>query len=477
MNSDDIIKQMQSELDKALASTVTLDDDESDPEFISTGVDVLDLLLGGGIAMNKLTLIAGDPGTFKSTLAISVCAQLQRKYERSLVLYLDSESATSVKRMRQLGLKHVAPKTNLTVEKVFATIDAVILFKEEKKLLDVPTIVVWDSIANTPTEAELKTNDVNSVIGLKARIISSRLPVVINMLNKYNITLLFINQFRDKVQIGPFTQANDLRHLNPQKTLPGGNSPKFNASQFLQLKVSRVFNPQNSPYGFRATVVNVKTVKNKFFPDGYEAEIVINPATGAHNLYTNFELLKANKKVVSSSWSYLKDYPDKKFRVKELEKIYNTDTVFRQEFDRIVKELLNEMRAKMANFEDIVTVQHEEQSLVDTQSDTANTTQVVSDLASSEQSEAQTAETVSTETQTTNTATEPSDHVSEDSTNEQADELNEDDNEQDTDDTNKQDSVDNKLEDQNDSTSGFTQTSPNDQPQNGIQTLSVPVLS
>ena len=374
MNSDDIIKQMQTELDRALASTVALDDDDSDPEFISTGIDVLDLLLGGGIAMNKLTLIVGDPGTFKSTLAISVCAQLQRKYERSLVLYLDSESATSVKRLRQLGLRHVAPKTNLTVEKVFATIDAIILFKEEKNLLDVPTIVVWDSIANTPTEAELKTNDVNSVIGLKARIISSRLPVVINMLKKYNITLLFINQFRDKVQIGPFTQASDLKHLNPQKTLPGGNSPKFNASQFLQLKVSRVFNPQNSPYGFRATVVNVKTVKNKFFPDGYEAEIVINPATGANNLYTNFELLKANKKIVSSSWSYLKDYPDKKFRVKELEKIYNTDPTFRQQFDRIVRELINEMKAKMANFEEIVAVQSEEQSDDETQVDAVQET-------------------------------------------------------------------------------------------------------
>jgi len=361
-SADDIIKQMQNELDKALASTVALEDDETDTEFIPTGIDVLDLLLGGGIAMNKLTLIAGDPGTFKSTLAISVCAQLQRKYEKSLILYLDSESATSVKRMRQLGLKYVAPKTNLTVEKVFSTIDAVILFKEEKKLLDVPTVVVWDSVANTPTEAELRTSDVNSVIGLKARIISSRLPVVINMLKKYNITLIFINQFRDKVQIGPFTQANDLRHLSPQKTLPGGNSLKFNASQFLQLKVSRVFNPQNSPYGFRATVVNVKTVKNKFFPDGYEAEIVIDPASGPHNLYTNFELLKANKKVVSSAWSYLKDYPDKKFRVKELEKIYNSDDTFRQQYDKIVRELLDEMRVKMSNFEDVVTVQQEEQT-------------------------------------------------------------------------------------------------------------------
>jgi len=363
VDAQSVVNQMQMELDSALSKMVQLDSDDTDIELLPTGIDALDLILGGGIALNKLTLIAGDPGTFKSTLAISICAKLKEKYPESLVVYLDSENATSIQRMRQLGLNDVMPRTNLTVEKVFATIQALMTFKDEKKIKDVPAIVVWDSIANTPTDAEMNTTDnINQTIGLKARIISSRLPVIINKTKEYNITLLFINQFREKVQIGMFPSANDLKNMASDKTLPGGNSPKFNASQFLQLRVARIYDYKTSPYGFRSTVVRVKTVKNKFFPDGYEVDLVVDPATGFNNLYTNMEILKAQKKLVTGAWSYLKDYPEKKFQgIKKLKDVYLQDPVFKQKYDEIVQETLNELKAEMSQYQKVDMINTTEQ--------------------------------------------------------------------------------------------------------------------
>jgi len=374
IDAQTIMNQMQMELDTALSKMVQLDSDDKDVELLPTGIDALDLILGGGIALNKLTLIAGDPGTFKSTLAITVCAKLKEKYPESLIVYLDSENATSIQRMRQLGLSDVVPRTNLTVEKVFATIQALMTFKDEKKIKDVPTIVVWDSIANTPTDAEMNTTDnINQTIGLKARIISSRLPVIINKTKEYNITLLFINQFREKVQIGMFPSANDLKNMASDKTLPGGNSPKFNASQFLQLRVSRVYDYKTSPYGFRSTVVRVKTVKNKFFPDGYEVDLVVDPAIGFSNLYTNMEILKAQKKLVTGAWSYLKDYPEKKFQgIKKLKDVYANDPIFRQKFDDIVKQTLEELRSEMSQYQSVETI-----SAPDEESITENSNQQI----------------------------------------------------------------------------------------------------
>lgn len=159
-----------------------------------------------------------------------------------------------------------------------------------------------------------------------------------------------------------FPSANDLKNMASDKTLPGGNSPKFNASQFLQLRVARIYDYKTSPYGFRSTVVRVKTVKNKFFPDGYEVDLVVDPATGFNNLYTNMEILKAQKKLVTGAWSYLKDYPEKKFQgIKKLKDVYLQDPVFKQKYDEIVQETLNELKAEMSQYQKVDMINTTEQ--------------------------------------------------------------------------------------------------------------------
>lgn len=349
LSADDIIKNMQESFN-TYTNDIVVDDDDRNAVLISTGIDVLDMLLGGGIAMNKLSLLVGDPGTFKSTFAAMMSSRFQKVFDKSIILYLDSEQAMSTLRLEQLGVKNVNPKTNLTVERVFATIQALMAFKEDNNVKDIPAFVIWDSIANTPTEADEEATNVNETLGLKARILSGKLPVIINKLREYNITLMFINQFRDKMNIGMFAPQSDLKNLANDKTLPGGNSPRFNSSQFLQMRVGKIIQQDTSPYGFRATVVKTKTVKDKYFPDGNTVELVVDPITGINNVYTNWEFLKNEGKVVSSAWSYLKNYPGKKLNgIKGLEKEYNENKDFREAFDEAVKEAIYEKRLEWTN--------------------------------------------------------------------------------------------------------------------------------
>ncbi len=78
---------------------------EDDTIRLSTGIDELDRVLGGGIVEGGLMLLGGDPGIGKSTLLIQVCAHLCRAGKR--VLYVSGEeSARQIKlRAARLGIR------------------------------------------------------------------------------------------------------------------------------------------------------------------------------------------------------------------------------------------------------------------------------------------------------------------------------------------------------------------------------------
>ena len=78
------------------------------------------------------------------------------------------------------------------------------MIKEKEDIVDVPSIVGWDSIANTQCEkqADSENLDPSKSLGLKARILSSCLPTYISKMGEYNISLIAINQLRDKIDMG-----------------------------------------------------------------------------------------------------------------------------------------------------------------------------------------------------------------------------------------------------------------------------------
>ncbi len=76
---------------------------DGDEERISTRMDELDRVLGGGIVPGSVVLIGGEPGIGKSTLLLHLLASIAE--EGSKVLYVSGEeSARQIKmRARRLG--------------------------------------------------------------------------------------------------------------------------------------------------------------------------------------------------------------------------------------------------------------------------------------------------------------------------------------------------------------------------------------
>ena len=307
---------------------------------VSTGIDVLDAMLGGGFPVGALSIIVGNPGSGKSMLAIQTMGAAQRQYKGALTSFLDSEEATTSQRLANLGVNKpkINPYTDITVEKVFKHMEVMCLFKEKKGIVDIPSVLCWDSIANTSSQREREVEDLNQAIGFKARLLSFLIPKYISKCSKYNIAFIAVNQMREQLAMGQFAPAKELRFLSAGKSLPGGQSLKFNAFVLLEMKAKGVLDA--AKYGFDGILVSVTSVKNKLMPPNMTVELIGDFVRGFNNIRTNFHFLVKNKRLKSGAWNYLETYPEKKFRTKDLETLYHEDDKFKEKYDEAVKECI-----------------------------------------------------------------------------------------------------------------------------------------
>jgi RecA/RadA recombinase len=224
----------------------------------------------------------------------------------------------------------------MTVEKVFKFIEGLCLFKEQKGIIDIPSIVVWDSIANTLSQKEREIEDVNQAIGYRGRLLSVLIPKYVAKLSMYNICLVAVNQLRDVIQIGPFAAAKDMKFMTTGKEMPGGNALKFNAFHLMEMKVKSVTNKEK--IGFDGFISEIKFVKNKLFPPNIKFDIVGNFVTGFDNFWTNYMFLVESGRLQTGAWNTLVSYPTKKFRTVQAFEMYNSDKEFKAIFDNEVRE-------------------------------------------------------------------------------------------------------------------------------------------
>ncbi|MGN6712136.1 DNA repair protein RadA [Anaerocolumna jejuensis] len=104
---------------------------------ITTGLQEMDRVLGGGIVIGSLVLVGGDPGIGKSTLLLQICRELTDKMHR--VLYISGEESLQQIKMRADRLGVFRGDLLLLSETNLDNIEEII--RKDK-----PEIVVIDSI-------------------------------------------------------------------------------------------------------------------------------------------------------------------------------------------------------------------------------------------------------------------------------------------------------------------------------------------
>ncbi len=186
---------------------------------ISTGIEQLDKILGGGIPRKRTTIFVGDFSTGKTYIALQIIKSVQG--QGGIAAFVDVEKTFDKDWAEKIGVN----VDNLIVSQPTFGDEAIdIIVELLKNNVD---IIVLDSIAALIPPEEYDERTGHQFIGLQARLVNKALRKITACYNLDNKSIFIaINQLR--ANIGGY---------GIKETMPGGMGQEFFAS--LIMKVAR----------------------------------------------------------------------------------------------------------------------------------------------------------------------------------------------------------------------------------------------
>jgi len=254
--------------------------------WISTGCRGLDYIISnrrdGGLPEGRVIEIFGPPSIGKSHIGVQIARSTQQK--NGIVIYMDTENATQIENLQALGVdieKRFIFCEPSTVEEVFQVAERTIV--NAKKLQDakIPVTIIWDSVAATPPESELKADYDQAQIGAQARAISKGMRKITQLIGHQDITFVVLNQTRTGIAV----------MYGDPTVVPGGKSIPYHASVRIRLGAGQQI---KDPKTGNVIGINVsaKTIKNKIAYPFRQVSFEIHFGKGVFEHEQLFDLLR-----------------------------------------------------------------------------------------------------------------------------------------------------------------------------------------
>ncbi len=207
----------------------------------------IDLALGvGGLPRGRVTEIYGPEASGKTTLALHVIAEAQRR--GGSMAFIDAESTPSTRPAERLGVD----VDNLLISQPTL---ASRRWRSPRSSSAAAASTWWSSTRWRPwsPRAEIDGNVGDQHVGLRARLMSHAMRKFTGVLSRTNTVLIFINQIRMKIGV---------MFGNPETTT-GVRALKFYSSIRIDIrKTTQIKEGQDD----RHATAKVKIVKNKVAP-------------------------------------------------------------------------------------------------------------------------------------------------------------------------------------------------------------------
>jgi recombination protein RecA len=273
---DQALHQAIAGIEKAFGkgAIMRLDGDPEPVEVTRSGSLGLDLALGcGGYPRGRIVEIYGPEASGKTTLTLHAMAELQAL--GGVCAFIDAEHALDPTYAAALGVK----------------VDKLLLSQPDdgEQALDIVEMlvrsgavdmVVVDSVAALVPRDEIEGNMGDAQMGLHARMMSKAMRKLTNVVSRGNVTLIFINQVRQKIGVT----------FGPSEVTTGGNALKYYASVRLDVRRIKTLVRGEEAFGART---RVKVVKNKLAPPFRQVEFDIVFGRGVNRTAEVLDLAEA----------------------------------------------------------------------------------------------------------------------------------------------------------------------------------------
>lgn len=301
---------------------------------VLTGSLGLDAALGGkGLPRGRVIELYGPESSGKSTLALSVIAQAQKK--GGFCLYIDAEHAFDPAYAQKLGVQIDGDKFMLSQP---STGEEGLDICEKFVKSNAVDVVVIDSVAALVPKVEMKGEIGDVFVGVQARMMSQALRRLTTVIGKTDAVVIFINQLREKIGV---------MFGNPETT-PGGRALKFYSS--IRIDIRRIGAIKNGEV-IIGNRTKATVVKNKVAPPFRRAEFDILYTEGISTSGDLIDLGLEHGFVTKAGAWFSYKHPNKEaIRLgqgrESVRAILNENPELAAELDSLIREMLNPVKVE-----------------------------------------------------------------------------------------------------------------------------------